>query len=386
MRQILILCFSFAVVSAFAQTISGTIKSGGIVREYRLYKPAVYTGDKPVPLVINLHGYSSNNFEQEYYGSFHKIADTANFLVVMPNGTLDNTGNRFWNTFGGPSSVDDVQFINQLIDTLLANYNIDRQRIYSTGMSNGGFMSYTLACKLSNRIAAIASVTGSMIVPALSPCNPQHPVPVMEIHGTADPVVPYNGGTILNFAPVQTVLNKWIALNHCNTTPLITPVPNTNLADGCEAEKIVYSGGDKGTTVEHFKILGGGHTWPGAFFVTGVTNQDINASYEIWQFFRRYRLDLLSATQTPENNLLSWNIAPNPSAGDLYVTLDLTEPTPVRFEIYDLTGALKWAGEDTRFPAGIRQKQIDLRQLPSGVFVFRVKMGNIILNKKLIIN
>ena len=137
MRITTILCL-FSLAQASAQTsISGTIQSGGLTREYLLYVPAIYTGNTPAPLVLNLHGYGSNSTQQQVYGNFRPIADTANFLVVHPNGTLDPQGNRFWNTFLIPSTVDDVAFISDLIDTLESMYNIDPNRIYSTGMSNG---------------------------------------------------------------------------------------------------------------------------------------------------------------------------------------------------------------------------------------------------------
>ena len=158
---LLLFCLYLAVPLSAQSNLSGTILSGGLTREYLLYVPAVYTGATAVPLIINLHGYTSSNVAQEFYGDFRPIADTANFLIVHPNGTIDDQGNRFWNTFGGNSTVDDVGFIAQLIDSLRAVYNIDPNRIYATGMSNGGFMSYQLACDLNNRIAAIASVTGS---------------------------------------------------------------------------------------------------------------------------------------------------------------------------------------------------------------------------------
>jgi len=366
-------------------TVIGTLKSGGLTRDYRLYKPAIYTGAKPVPLVLNLHGYSSNNFEQEYYGSFHAIADTANFLVVMPNGTIDNQGNRFWNTFGGTSTVNDVKFIDNLIDTLQKTYNIDPQRIYGTGMSNGGFMSYALACQLNRRIAAIASVTGSMIVPNLNACQPKRPVPVMEIHGTADPVVPYTGGTLLNFASVPNVVNAWVNFNKCNQTPLITPVPNTNLTDGSQAERIVYSGGTNGATVEHYKIAGGGHTWPGAAFITGVTNQDFNASYEIWRFFRRYRLDALSNADLPENILTHWDIFPNPNHGTVQVNIQLAESAAVRLEVFNLFGQLQTTGLDARLTAGEHQEQLNLQHLPSGIYLMQINSGASQSVKKLVI-
>jgi polyhydroxybutyrate depolymerase len=376
MRRPLLLSFLiFCVAPTLAQTLTGTIKSGGRTREYRLYKPASYTGNKAVPLVINLHGYGSNNFEQEFYGSFKAVADTADFLVALPNGTIDNTGKRFWNTFGGASTVDDVAFIDNLIDSLKAIYNIDPQRIYSTGMSNGGFMSYALACKLNNRIAAIASVTGSMIVPDLNACKPKRPVPVMEIHGTADPVVPYEGGTLLDFAPVPKVIEAWVGFNQCNPMPLITPVPNTNPLDGCTAERIVYAGGKNGAVVEHYKVIGGGHTWPGSIFITGVTNKDFDASFEIWRFFRRYRLDALSDIATPEQRDISWNISPNPSTGALNVRFELPEPAPAQLEVFDLTGRLRSTGSAENLPAGAHQKTLNLGHLNAGVYWVRIRSG-----------
>jgi polyhydroxybutyrate depolymerase len=365
MRHLFLL--SFILCSSeilFSQTVVGTIQSGGLTREYRLYKPTTYTGTTPVPLIINLHGYTSSNLEQEFYASFKAIADTANFLVVMPNGTLDDQGQRFWNTFGGAYPVDDVAFIDNLLDTLEATYNIDPQRIYSTGMSNGGFMSYALACDLNNRITAIASVCGSMIAPNLSACNPQRPVPVMEIHGNADDVVPYDGGTLLNFVPIPDLVDAWVGFNNCNPIPVVTPVPDINTTEGCTAEHIVYSGGDKGSTVEHYKITGGGHTWPGAFFNIGVTNQDFNASYEIWRFFRQYRLDALSSAISPEITATApWMVAPNPTQGD--VVLQSENPNPVQnIQVYNVSGRLV----QTIFPANSDLIRIQTAEWQAGMY------------------
>ncbi|UOQ74047.1 hypothetical protein MUN79_09220 [Hymenobacter cellulosilyticus] len=123
-------------------------------------------------------------------------------------------------------------------------------------MSNGGFMSYELACKLSNRVAAIGSVTGSIVRSRLGACTPQHPVPVIEIHGTADNTVPYNGNIL--FTPIPAVVDYWVRFNGCSTTPVVTAVPNTNTTDGSTAERYVYSGGRNGSVVEHYKIIDGG--------------------------------------------------------------------------------------------------------------------------------
>lgn len=317
-------------------TTSATIQSGGLTREYILYVPASYTGATPVPLVFNFHGYSSDNSQQLFYGDFRPIADTADFLLVLPNGTIDNTGNHFWNTFLNGASVDDVGFVRDLLDTLEANYNIDPNRVYSTGMSNGGFMSYTLACELNERIAAIASVTGDMVTPALNTCHPPRPVPVMEIHGTADNVVPYDGSP--GVVPIPTLLEAWVGLNHCNPTPAVTAVPNNSTTDGCTAEHYVYSGGTNGSSVEHYKIIGGGHTWPGTLFTIGVTNQDFKASQEIWRFFNQYRLDQLSATGEAQEGAGSWSISPNPAGDYFLLETGRQGAVPVRIEIRNAIG------------------------------------------------
>ena len=338
----LLLCLTAASSLAAQTTINSTIQSGGLTRDYRLYVPAIYTGTTSVPLVLNLHGYTSNNLQQEFYGDFRPIADTANFLVVHPNGTMDPNGNRFWNTFNGGSAVDDVAFLSALIDTLQATYNIDPNRIYSTGMSNGGFMSYTLACELNDRIAAIASVTGSMTAANLAACQPARPVPVMEIHGTADNIVPYNGANTL--VSIPTLVAAWVAFNHANPTPVVTPVPNTSTTDGATAEHYLYGGGDNGSTVEHYKIIGGGHTWPGAFPV-GVTNQDFSASREIWRFFSQYRLDELTAAGEPVINVAHWSASPNPFGSYLVLQTNTPGATAEWVQVYDAAGRLVQAIE-----------------------------------------
>lgn len=320
-------------LSAFTQTtLSKTITHGGLTRSYRIYIPAIYADSVSVPLLFNLHGYGSNNMEQEYYGDFRPIADTANFIIVHPNGTKDIYGKQFWNTFGG-STVDDVGFISALIDEVSALYKIDSTRIYSTGMSNGGFMSYKLACHLSNRITAIASVTGSMTYSHKDACSPQHPTPVMQIHGTADNVVPYNGST--SFVPIETLVNYWVQYNNCSSTPEITAIPDIDTNDGCTAERYLYPGGTKGTTVEFYKITGGGHSWPGAPVNTNTTNMDFSASKEIWRFFNKYSLNTLTSIHTNKESF-NGRYFPNPFSSELMVENHAEEL--INIELYDNFG------------------------------------------------
>jgi polyhydroxybutyrate depolymerase len=152
--SILLLLLLGALFSQAQQTIDATISHDGLTREYKLYIPASYTGASAVPLVFNIHGYTSNNAEQLVYGDFRAIADTANFLMVLPQGTIDGAGFTFFNAGFGPG-VDDVSFMSALIDEIDANYNINLNRVYSTGMSNGGYMSATLACELRQHYPAL---------------------------------------------------------------------------------------------------------------------------------------------------------------------------------------------------------------------------------------
>ena len=272
------------------QTINGSIIHDNLQRDYILYVPALYNSTNPTPLVFNFHGYTSNAFDQMWYGDFRSIADTAGFIIAHPMGSLDNSGITHWNVGWGGSTVDDIGFTAALIDSLSANYNINQDRIYSTGMSNGGYFSYHLACNLSTKIAAIASVTGAMSQYTQTICNPSHPTPVMEIHGTADLTVPFND--------IISGLGYWRSYNNCNPIADTTIIPDLVLGDWSTVEHIVFDNGDNGVTTELFKVINGEHTWPGSNFSSGVTNYDINASAEIWRFFSKYDINGLINSST----------------------------------------------------------------------------------------
>lgn len=346
----------------FAQSVGGTIQHGGLTREYNVYVPASYNPANPAPLVINLHGYSSNNWQQELYSNFNPIADTAGFILVYPQGTSDGTGNLFWNVGFFPSNIDDTGFLLALIDTLAAQYNLDQNRIYSTGMSNGGFMSYKLACE-TDRIAAIASVTGSMTTQTFGACTPS-PIPVMQIHGTLDPTVPFDGSTI--FVPAPDVVSYWVGVNQCNPTPVMTNVPNTNLLDGATAEHYVYSGGLSGTSVEFYKIINGAHTWPGAPIVIGTTCMDFSASKEIWRFFSQYSS---TTSVEPVLSALPFSFYPNPAGNSLSVNNKNTEVLTA--SVLDYTGQ-----EVARFLILQGENKLDIRNLPCGVYIIKLRDKN----------
>ncbi len=359
-------CLLFAgAISLRAQfTIDDSIYAGGQYRYYKAYIPAAYDGTEAVPLLFNLHGYSSDNFGQALYANFNPIADTAGFITVLPNGTFDLFGFRFWNCFVAPGTgVDDVAFLSALIDTIAAAYTIDMNRIYSTGMSNGGFMSYALACELSERIAAVASVTGTIDKNRLSYCAPVHQVPVMHIHGTEDDVVPY--GENPSFFSVDSVIGYWKAFNHTDTEADFTAMPDIVTTDNCTAEHYVYDNGWAGSRVEHYKIIGGEHTWPGtAITFLGITNQDINACKEIWRFLSQYRLDQL----TPVSDITtsaSIHLYPNPAATQLLIQTPLSN---AHITITDLSGRVMY----NDVTAG-NTIEISVDTWPAGMYFVRVE-------------
>ena len=348
------------------QTINGSFVHDGLTRTFILYVPANYTGLTNVPLLLNFHGYGSNAGQQMSYGNFRPIADTAGFLIVHPQGTLDNSNSTHFNVGWGGSGTDDLGFTEALIDSLSADYMIDQSRVYSTGMSNGGFMSFHLACNLSNRIAAIGSVTGSIVPFTLTNCNASHPTPVLQIHGTSDATVPYNGGAGWS-QPITSLMTYWANYNNCDIPATTTAVPNTNTTDGSTVEKIVYENGDNCTQVVHFKITGGAHTWAGSAFPLTGTNYDINASKEVWNFVSKYNINGLIGCPSlalSEKEEANFEIYPNPSTGIIEVKGDFNSNW--NFEIIDLRGMKITSGRIFDL------KTIDLSHLESAVYFIKI--------------
>lgn len=255
-----------------------------IPREYTVYIPENYNHSIPTPILFAFHGFGgSNNFIMNSAG-FNEIADEENFIVVYPQGSLILNLFAHWNVGGFTqiSNTDDVAFVDYLISSLSQIYNINLDRVYATGMSNGGFMSFLLACQLSNKIAAIASVTGSMTTQTLNECDPQREVPILQIHGTNDPIVPYNGIQEWN-TPIDNVLDYWVLNNQCSPNPEVNDLEDINNDNGFTVQEIIYNNGLNGSMVKHFKVNGGTHVW--------FQDEDINSSSLIWEFFSNYDMN-----------------------------------------------------------------------------------------------
>jgi polyhydroxybutyrate depolymerase len=223
---------------------------------------------------------------------WNDVADEHGFIVVYPSGTGFP---KRWNAHNWSRAImpidREVQFISDLIYYLGDQYNIDSTRIYTNGLSNGGGMAFVLACRLSERIAAIGSVSGAYLMP-WDECQPTRPVPAIVFHGTADPIVPYQGdeATLLgsNFPAIPSWVLKWALHNSCKFAPVYLPTKGN-------VSGIKYVDGIEGAEVVFFTIHGGGHTWPGGKYipelVAGPATKDIDATRVMWDFFYQRMLE-----------------------------------------------------------------------------------------------
>ncbi|MBF88976.1 MAG: hypothetical protein CMG75_04810 [Candidatus Marinimicrobia bacterium] len=265
-----------------------TLSHDGLTREYYIYIPDSYDGSSEFPLILNFHGYGGDPLSQLYIADMRMLADSENFILVYPQGSPENGDGSntekdgyLWNTMlpsdSNKSNADDFGFIEQLINEISSNYNLDQSRVYACGYSNGAGFSYSLACYLSDKIAAIGSVSGLMWEGVKTTCNPTHPTAVISFNGTSDNVRPYDG--IEDYLlSVDDMLNYWAGYNKINDSPLKKTV-NTMV------EHYIYSGGDQGVSLEHYKIIKGSHDW------FEIKNEGSNINSLIWEFLSRFDLN-----------------------------------------------------------------------------------------------
>ncbi len=290
MKKLIYFCFVFIAIACnkdddktdavcYSNSNTETIIHDGIDREYFLYVPDSYDGTTAVPIVFNFHGFGGNAEGFMEYADLRSVAETNTFILVYPQGSCLE-GSSHWNPCpNGPdnkSEADDFGFIEAMINQLSSEYYIDLDRIYAGGYSNGGMMAYGLANYKSDLIAAVASVSGTMLNCTGST---NHPMPVIHLHGTSDDVVSYNGSTDWN--SVQSTLDYWINFNNTTTTPTV----NSENSGGITIEHYSYGQGENAVSVEHYKYIGGEHEW------FNETYQGQNTAELIWNFMSRYDLN-----------------------------------------------------------------------------------------------
>ena len=261
--------------SCYSNNNAQSIVHDGVNREYVLYIPDSYDGTSAVPVLFNFHGFGDNASDYMNNADMRAVAESDTFILVYPQGSCSD-GSSHWNPCptGGDnkSTADDVGFVESMISEISSQYNVDMERIYAAGYSNGGMMAYGLANYKSDLIAAVASVSGAML-----DCigSTSHPMPVVHLHGTSDGVLPYNGSS--DWSSAQSTLDHWINFNNTVLTPTVTSDNNI--------EHYVYDQGDSLVSVEHYKYIGGDHVWFSSIF------QGQNTSELVWNFVSRYDIN-----------------------------------------------------------------------------------------------
>lgn len=370
-----VLSFFLLAGNTQAQTTSSFI-FGGINRSYIVFVPSNWTPEKHYPMLIAMHGLTQTGNSMMNFSGFNTYAEEYGFIVVYPNGVLNS-----WNVgFPGGSTADDVGFISALIDTVHSDYSVDLNRVYATGFSNGGFMSYRLACELGDRIAAIASVAGTMTDGSLTGCQPLRNIPVMHIHGTNDMVVFYNGG--FGNASVNSVLAFWRGADECPAVPTIVNLPDL-VIEGSTVQQQTWTPCSDSTEVTFYKITGGGHTWPGSIGTTGSgnTNRDIIASDEIWKFVSRFSLPQVN-TSIHNIKQQSFTVFPNPATTDL-VSLSMAPSAFVaRLEVFSADGQKI---KELSIPSNTTTLAIGLQNISKGLCILRLITPYEVQSVKLIV-
>jgi len=260
-----------------------TFEYNGLTRQYLLYLP----DDLPdnAPLVFVLHGYTMNAFQMMEYVDMNHIADEHRFAICYPQGYVDSKGTAHWNARLNISTIEDIGFLTELARNLQSDYGLNEDKTFICGYSNGGFMSYTLACEEPAVFTAIASVSGTMSGYTWDHRNISEPIPILHIHGVDDEEVPIDGsmpeeGGWGGAPHVDTIISYWVNLNNCTSNETFFYPPLTNATH--------YFNGINGNEVWYYKIDNWGHLWPIYNPNKPDYNPGINAGEVIWEFFSKY--------------------------------------------------------------------------------------------------
>ena len=260
-----------------------------INREFYIVNPSNLNSDNQLPLLISLHGGADYADANMQYTGFLDIINEKGFVAIFPQGTVAaGKGDTGWYAGGDCTNLEvcDLSFIERLIDYSIEDLNIDENRVYVSGFSNGAFMVYTLACFLSNKVAAFAPVSGSMSPDDYQICNPQRPIPVIHIHGTSDDSIPIQGNDYVT--PLQQVSSYLSSLNNCSQNSIING-EDTN-EDGYAWYSEISSNCNQGVIVNFTYLENFGHSWPSTESGKGG-GADIDGASFIWEFLSTYDIN-----------------------------------------------------------------------------------------------
>lgn len=270
--------------------------SDGLERTYLIHLPTDYNKNESYPLVMAFHGGFGTGQHLANQTGLSSLADREGFMVVYPDGAENpRAGIQTWNAgnccgFASRNNIDDVGFVRQLVGVLESNYNVDKTRIFATGMSNGAMLTNRLACEASDIFKAVAPVAGTI---QIDECKPKNPVPILMVHGTSDLIVPFDGGvgndsvTKNNmFVSVPQALKDWSVRNGCDDKEVVKLVASSKTED-VTTDKIEYTNCSASTIL--YQVNGGGHAWPGGKAnraqESDEPTQSFSASEIIWKFF-----------------------------------------------------------------------------------------------------
>ena len=270
------------------------IEHEGLERSFLIYVPTNIKEN--AHLVVAIHGYTSSAKTLMGYSGINQVADKEGFLVAYPQGTKDSRDNNFFNVgyeFHSDSKVNDVNFIREIVLNLTKDYKLNSKRVFATGMSNGGDMSYLLACTSSDLFTAVAPVAGVMMKDTLENCNPVKKIPIFEIHGTKDSISKFEGDMNNEdkwgaYYDLPSTIEFWVN-KHALSEKETIQLENKNTEDGTTITFERYWSDESQREVWFYIVNDGNHTWPG---MTGLfsrtANQDINSAEEIWKFFSKF--------------------------------------------------------------------------------------------------
>lgn len=301
----LILLSTLHASIAQSRDLDKTITVDDRERQYMIHLPPSFNTATRLPVIFAFHGGGGEYKKTIRYYNLNGLADENGFIVVYPNAI-----NKAWSMSGVSSrvkkidaSVDDVRFISDLLDHLIADYKADSKRVFCTGISRGGIFSLYLAWQLSSRITAIAPVCASIPQAIAGEYAFKHPTPVLLINGTEDPLINYNGGPgkmnarnagsqNANMLPTEELVSKIVRLNSCKPNPEMTDMPDTDPNDGCTATDYKYTCNEG--QVEFIKVINGGHAWPGGVqylpkAIIGRACKDFRAEEKVFEFFKKIK-------------------------------------------------------------------------------------------------
>jgi polyhydroxybutyrate depolymerase len=363
--------------SGAAQTnLTDSLLHQGMYRHYAMHFPPNYpSGQQPYPLVMVLHGGSGTMTNIQGFSQMNPVSDSWGFVVVYPQGIGIAPPGYSWadgrNTSADQAGIDDVGFLNALVDEIDASYFIDSTRTDLSGFSNGGFMTMRMACEAPQKFAAMAALGCSMDTSLVQSCAPGQSVPMVIMAGTDDPAMPYLGGPMANpevtpVVPVEEAVSFWVNQNECATEPVLHSLPDAVPDDNSTVDRFDYLNGTCNSEVRFYRVNGGGHTWPGVELplqeaVLGETNEDIEGSEELWDFFNLF-VNCGMVSPVAEQNSHEITVFPNPSA--YRIQLIGLPVSSYSAELVSNTGQL--------IPIQVTDQSFSIQDLSPGMYLLRI--------------